>query len=138
MKSKYFKIHELVPKHIYKKYKKSAWKFIDDRLIQSIDTLKEHFKNGTMTINNYKWKGDRNWSGLRTSNSAWYSETSQHSFGRAVDCVFSDYNEEDIRQYIIENSDKFPYIKGIEMGISWLHIDIRNEDKLKLFYPKLK
>lgn len=133
MKSKHFKIHELVPKHIYKKYGKRAWKFIDEKLILTIDALKDKFPDGSMTINNYKWKGDRHWSGLRTPESSWYSETSMHSFGKAVDAVFSKYTTDEVRNYILNNPSEFPYIKGIELGVSWLHIDVRNEDKLVQF-----
>lgn len=133
MKSKYFKIFELVPLHIYKKYGDKAFMFLDDRLLKSIDTLKEIFNKGTITINNYYWGGDRNWSGLRTPESPYYSPTSQHSFGRAVDCIFSKYDVEEVRKFIIDNPDKFPYIKGIELGVSWLHIDVRNSDEVILF-----
>ena len=135
MRSKYFKIHELVPPHIYKRLGKKAWRLIDSRLVESIDQLKKDFPNGTMTINNYKWDGVRQWSGLRTTRSPDYSETSMHSLGSAIDAVFNAYDEEDVRQYIIANPKKYPHIKGIEMGISWLHIDTRNEDKLVKFYP---
>jgi len=133
MKSKYFKVHELVPKHLYEKYGEKAWKFIDNRLIAEIDKLKEHFNLGTATINNYYWNGDRHWSGLRTPESPYYSETSQHSFGRAVDMVFSDYTAEEVRNYIVNNSYEFPYIKGLELGVSWVHLDVRNEDHLITF-----
>lgn len=133
MKSRYFKIHELVPEHIYKSHGEKAWKLIDDRLIKSIDTLKEHFNLGTMTINNYFWNGDRYWSGLRTPESPYYSETSQHSFGRAADAIFSDYTAEEVRHYIIDNIHLFPHIKGLELGVSWLHVDVRNEDYLTRF-----
>ena len=74
MKSKYFKIFELVPLHIYKIYGEGAWKFIDPRLIEMIDLIKEHFNKGTMAINNYRWGGDRNWSGLRTPKSPYYRD----------------------------------------------------------------
>ena len=133
MKSKYFKIHELVPPHIYNKFKNKAWKFIDSRLIETIDTLKEIFNKGTMIINNYYWNGGRKWSGLRTPESPYYSETSQHSLGNAVDILFSDYKVEEVRRYILNNIDKFPYIKGMELDVSWLHIDTRNEDNLVTF-----
>jgi hypothetical protein len=133
MKSKHFEVHELVPKYLYRVYKDKAWKFIDSRLIETIDILKEHFNLGTMTINNYYWGGDREWSGLRTPKSDYYSETSQHSFGRAIDAVFSHYSASEVRNYIIDNPDKFPYIKGIELGVDWLHIDIRNEDYVIMF-----
>lgn len=133
MKSKYFKAHELVPSHIYAHYGDKSYRFIDSRLIETIDTIKEHFNLGTMTINNYAWNGDREWSGLRTPVSNWYSETSMHAHGKAIDAVFSDYSAEEVRNFIIENKNLFPHIKGIELGVSWLHIDTRNEDSLVLF-----
>jgi len=133
MNSKYFKAHELVPKHIYNKYGEKSFKFIHKDIIAVIDRLKEHFNLGTMTINNYAWGGDREWSGLRTINSPYYSETSQHSLGNAIDAVFSHYTAEEVRNYIIDNPHLFPEIKGIELCVSWLHIDVRNEDELVLF-----
>ena len=135
MKSKYFEIHELVPKHMYNMRGNNNWRFIDERLIATIDTLKEHFSSGTMTINNYKWGGDREWSGLRTSQSPDYSPTSMHSFGKAIDCIFSHYSAEEVRLYILSNKGFFPYIRGMEDTVSWLHVDVRNEDELKLFQP---
>jgi len=133
MKSKYFKIHELVPKAMYEKYGEKAWRYVDVRLIETIDKLKEHFNLGTMTINNYYWGGNREWSGIRTPDSPNYSYGSQHSFANAFDIVFSDYSAEEVRNYILENLDEFEYIKGMELQVSWLHIDVRNEDKIVLF-----
>ena len=135
MRSKYFDISELVPKHMYNMRGNKNWRFIDERLISTIDTLKEHFSSGTMTINNYKWGGDREWSGLRTSQSPDYSPTSMHSFGKAIDCIFSHYSAEEVRLYILSNKGFFPYIRGMEDTVSWLHVDVRNEDELKLFQP---
>ena len=137
MKCKNFAIHELIPPALYKKRGEKAWKLININLIKSLDALKENFPLGGITINDYHWGGKRLWSGIRTSDSSYYSNSSLHSYGMAVDCIFSyeGYNVEEIRQFIIANPDKFPYIKGIEMGISWLHIDVRNTDKLELFYP---
>ena len=133
MKSKYFKIHELVPKKMYDRYGQKAWRYVDVRLIESIDKLKEHFNLGTMTINNYFWGGDREWSGIRTPESPYYSYGSQHSYANAFDIVFSDYSAEEVRNYIIDNQHEFPHIKGLELGVSWVHLDVRNEDVLVLF-----
>jgi|SaaInlLV_10m_DNA_3_1039740.scaffolds.fasta_scaffold07809_2 hypothetical protein len=127
MKSKTFKIFELVPVHLYQiVHEDSLWDMMDDKLIESIDLLKEKFPNGTMVINNYQWGGERGWSGLRTKDSKYYSEGSQHSIGKAVDCIFSEYTTEEIRNYILYHQDEFPYIGGIEIGVSWLHLDVRD------------
>jgi len=133
MKSKYFKVHELVPKKMYEKYGEKSWRYVDVRLIETIDRLKEHFNLGTMTINNYFWNGDREWSGIRTPDSPNYSYGSQHSFANAFDIVFSHYTAEEVRNYILDNLHEFEYIKGMELAVSWLHIDVRNEDEIVLF-----
>ena len=133
IKSKYFKIHELVPKKMYTRYGEDAWRYVDIRLIESIDLLKEKFSKGTMTINNYYWGGSRSWSGIRTPESKYYNYGSQHSFANAFDIVFSEYQVEEIRHYIMANRELFPHVNGLELGVSWLHIDIRNSDKLITF-----
>ena len=128
MKSKLFRIQEVVPEHIYNLRGEKAWELIDDRLIQTMDTLKTIFPEGSMTINNWLWGGNRNWSGLRTPDSPDYSETSQHSSGRAFDCVFSDYDEATVRKFIIDNPQMFIHVTGIEDfdGMTWVHVDVRN------------
>ena len=133
MISKYFKAHELVPPNIYINFGESSFKFMNKELIMTIDMIKEKFNKGTMTINDYKWKGDRQFSGLRTTDSPDYSHTSQHSLGNAIDCIFSDYTAEEVRTYILANLNEFPYIKGIELDVSWLHIDCRNTLTLEKF-----
>jgi len=134
-RSKHFKIQELVPKELYQLVKEDTlWGLIDERLIDTIDALKEKFPQGTMTINNWLWGEDRNQSGLRTKNSKYYSPTSQHSIGKAIDCVFSEYETDSVRQYIINNPDEFPHIKGIELDVSWLHVDVRSRDEVLLFH----
>ena len=132
MKSKYFKVHEIVPKVLYNKYGEKAWRYVDIRLIETIDKLKEHFSEGSMTINNYKWNGAREWSGIRTSDSPYYSVGSQHSYANALDIVFSEYTAKEVRDYILNNLDEFPHIKGLEVA-TWLHIDVRNEDNIVIF-----
>ena len=133
MISNSFKIHELVPKHIYEAYGEKAWRFISPQLILSIDMLKTRFPKGTMTINNYMWDGLREWSGLRTPTSPYYSETSMHSFGKAVDCIFSHYMVGEVRDYIIDNPTLFPHVIGLEMNVGWVHLDCRNEEVLRKF-----
>ena len=126
MVSKYFKIHELVPKKMFEKYGESAWRYVDRGMIQDIDHLKEVFPKGTMTINSYHWNGDREWSGIRTPESPYYSYGSQHSYANAFDAVFSDYEAEVVRMYILNNQDEFVWITRLEYGVSWIHADGAN------------
>jgi len=136
MKSTKFKIYELVPVELYNSVHEDVlWGMIDPALLETIDAIKTKFPEGSAVINSYKWGGDRGWSGLRTKNSTYYSHTSQHSLGKAADIVFSVYDVEEVRQYILNNPEEFPHIGGIELGVSWLHVDTRPRvnGKIKTF-----
>tara|TARA_R110000772_G_scaffold184459_4_gene295477 strand:+ start:3457 stop:3888 length:432 start_codon:yes stop_codon:yes gene_type:complete len=138
-KCKHFCIEELVPPEVFEARGEKAWELLDDRLLYAIDALRNEF--GPATINNYKWGGDRTQSGLRTAGSAYFSPYSQHTFGRAADMLFKSTDVNDIRDWLKsdEGLDVEPTnaewleIKGIEDGVSWLHIDTRNFDGLKVF-----
>ncbi|MDX2346777.1 MAG: hypothetical protein QNK11_07905 [Legionella sp.] len=130
-----FAIHELVPPHAFHKRGEKAWELLDERLLITLDRLRGRY--GQMTVNNYYWGKDREWSGLRTSDSPYYSAFSQHSFGRAADCLFSEKSVEEVRQDILANpqDDDFKLIGSLELGVSWLHFDVRNCDRIKTYYP---
>ena len=93
------------------------------------------FPEGTIIINNWLWDGDREWSGLRTPKSSYYSTYSQHTYGRAFDLVFSDYTAEEVREYILANQILFPHINRLEDDVSWLHFDLANtgEEEIQTF-----
>jgi hypothetical protein len=133
-KCEHFVIEELVPPQVFKDRGEKAWQLLDDRMLITLDRLRE--KYGSMTVNNWKWGGDREWSGLRTSDSPYYSKYSQHSFGRAADVIFKHITAEEVRQAILENPDDptFELINSFEEGVSWLHFDVRNCDRV-LTYP---
>lgn len=133
MRSKYFKIQELVGKDIYDRRGEKAWELLNPNLITLVDRVKKAFPQGTMTINNWLWKGDRSESGLRTGDSDYYSPTSQHSLGNAIDCVFSYYSTDIVRDYIRSNLKEFPELRGVEVDVSWLHVDVRNREDLLVF-----
>ena len=133
MKSKSFKIQELVPLSIVGLFHEDVlWNMIDDKLIKSIDKVKEVFPKGSIIVNNYLWSGDRNQSGIRTKNSKYYSEGSMHSVGKAVDMIFTAYTVDEVREYILANQQEFPLIGGLELA-SWLHVDVRSRRKGKIF-----
>jgi len=134
-KCKHFIIQELVDPATYRMRGDKAWELLDNRLLITLDKLRNRY--GRMTINNWKWGSDRKWSGLRTKESPYYSAYSQHTFGRAADCLFADYTAEQVRQDILNDKDHddFKYINSLELGVSWLHFDIRNTDRIKAFKP---
>ena len=134
-KCTHFAIHELVPPHVFAARGEKAWELLDQRLLITLDQLRKRY--GSMTVNNYYWNKNREWSGLRTSDSPFYSRFSQHSFGRAADCLFKDTTVEQVRQDILGSpgDPTFKLIGSVELGVSWLHFDVRNCDRIKTYYP---
>ena len=138
IKAKHFKIHELIPPLTYTRFGNTkGWMLLDPKLIMLIDAMRERY--GSATCNNYKYGGNRNWSGLRTSDSPYYSAYSQHSFGRAADLLFNGMTAEEVRQDIIAKPDDFLEISpsiSMETGVSWCHVDVRNgKPGVNLFKP---
>lgn len=99
----------------------------------TIDALRE--KYGSITINDWSYGGTNESRGLRTPESKYYSPYSQHSFGRAMDLIFKYTTAEQVRQDILANPNDpaFIYITSFEEGTSWLHIDVRNVERVLTF-----
>ena len=138
MKSKYFKIQELVSKQTYEKYGEKSWMFLDERLILTLDALREYF-NAPITVNNWLWGGNLQQRGLRTNCDEIVKNktlkgslyVSQHCLGKAVDFNVKNHTVKDVYKVILENPKAFPYIKRIEninKTPTWVHIDIANTE----------
>ena len=98
---RHFKVEELVDETTFKKFGNKSFRLLDPRILVSIDRMRKHF-NKPIIVNNWKWSKScqhnyRQWSGLRTSNSPWYSMYSQHTFGRAIDCIIDGISAEEVR-----------------------------------------
>ena len=114
-------LDEYIPKELYLKTSPSILiSLLDSRMIACDQKLRDAF--GSVTINNWWTGGNRNWSGLRTPDCPNYSPTSQHSFGRASDKIFSAPADE-VRQYIKNNWRELG-ITRIEDNVSWVHSDV--------------
>lgn len=133
-KCRHFKIEELVPIAIARDYKAKAWMFLDDKALRTLDMLRSHF--GKIIVNDYVWEGHNQFRGLRPANCLIGATMSQHRFGRAFDCIFKEANIDNVRAYILDNPNEFPYINALEMDVSWLHFDTRNCERIMKFYPK--
>ena len=140
---KHFKAAELVPTTLYKKYASRGDEWIlrilfDERLLRIIDIIRSEY--GPMTINDWSWGGKNQWRGYRTGTVSIGATLSQHRFGRAVDMIPKNITADEIREDIIDDQmgQAYQHIGGLEMNISWLHIDTRGRDsknKINLFYP---
>lgn len=125
----HFCVQEFVPSAVYSRFGERAIEQMDRRIVISIEQLRGNLiaagYDNPITINNWVWGGPRQYSGLRTPQSADYSNTSQHSRGRAIDGV-SKTPIEVIHKHILENLHLYPHIRFIEIDIGWLHIDCRD------------
>jgi len=118
-------LDEYVPVVLYERYPENVLKgFIDERLVLSDQKLRDRY--GRVTINNWFVGGNRNHSGIRTPDSKYYSSGSQHSWGRASDKIFDDVYAEEVQNDIQKNELwKMLGIFGLEIGVSWVHTDVR-------------
>ena len=132
-KCRYFEIQELVPIEVYRNRGERAWQLLQTVALIALDKLRDRY--GPITVNNWYWHGPREWSGLRTTDSPYYSPYSQHTFGRAFDCIFERVTAEEVRRGILDNpnDNAFASITAIELGVSWLHFDTRNVERIYTF-----
>lgn len=129
----YFLIRELVAPGMFEKMGERCWELFDERALISLDAIRHRF--GPTIVNNWHSGGDRKWSGFRTPDSPYYSPTSQHSFGRAFDCIFLDTKPWNVIDTIMKNPDDFEFITAVENVEGWLHFDVRNCKRIKFFTP---
>lgn len=132
-----FWLDEYIPKHLYEQFWQRSHILIgllDRRLVMADQLLRDEF--GPVTINNWWYGGNRNWSGIRTIESPYYSQTSQHSWGRASDKIFKEVSADEVRTYIKGLYEELG-ITCIEEGVSWVHSDVRwtRSSELLLVYP---
>lgn len=129
---RHFVIQELVPPQVYADRGEKAWELLDERALRTLDALRDEF--GSCTVNNWHIGGSRKWSGLRTASCGVGTEYSQHRFGRAFDCIFSDISAQAVRSIVLRTrKEMFPYISGMELNVTWFHFDCRNHTPLKTF-----
>lgn len=135
-KSKYFKLYELLPKELYKN-EEEGWSFIDERLLITIDKIRE-LLGVPLTCNNWYWGGKRNYSCVRTKNSAEYRYGSYHSLRddrkvMAIDVISTKMTAQEMRDKIKENAKSLPYPIRLEKGCSWLHCDVFAKKGYKVY-----
>lgn len=125
-KPEFFITQEFVSKYFYELKGEKALRYIDIRMLITADQLRRTF--GKTTINNWAFGGERQYSGLRRPHDPHYKIGSDHSWGRALDCIFEDYTAEEVRSYIEKHPEKFPYVTFVEEGknITWLHVGCPN------------
>lgn len=155
MRCKYFKIKELVSPGAYQFYvekfgkiqgESKLWAMLDERLLETLDSIREHF-NREIIVNssalNLRYRG------LRLNKDEMIEEKdeycgSAHCLGKAIDFHVKGLSTIDVYCEILNNRSKFHYIRRIENikftkkkgRIGWIHIDVLNiDEKFKVFNP---
>jgi len=135
-----FLLEEYVSKEVFEEYGHRAVRFISTALIEAdtqlVIDLEAHFKRPiSCTINNWKWGGQRNNSGLRMPGTTYYSKWSLHSMGSASDkqFKFKDGEKEVLRTrevygFIKQNETRYynmgiRRMENIKDATSWIHWD---------------
>jgi hypothetical protein len=132
----HFGIKELVSRAVYADRGEKAWSLLDERALKTLDQLREKF--GPVTVNDWSWGGANEYRGYREPSCGIGAQYSQHRFGRGFDCSFRNVSADQVRDYILSNPEEFLFITSIEMNVSWLHFDVRNNtDAILKFYPKV-
>ena len=132
MKAKFFMIEELVPKNIVEKYGEKAWWFVDEKVISFLDSLRSNLGR-SIVVNNYLWGGKNQYRGFRDIKCKIGAKNSIHRLGKAADFNVKGITSENVRKYILDNIELYPEVRGIELGVSWVHVDFRNSDRLIKF-----
>ncbi|MEM5810156.1 MAG: D-Ala-D-Ala carboxypeptidase family metallohydrolase [Candidatus Aenigmatarchaeota archaeon] len=136
LKSKYFKIEELVDKATFEKFGENAWWMISEKAIIMLDNFRE-FIGRPVIVNNWKTGGQYQYSGFRPRNCETGAEYSQHRFGRAFDIKITGMTSQEIYKKILENKEhpllkNITAIEDISLTPTWVHIDCRNCDRIMI------
>jgi len=140
--SEHFISEEFLPKEIHnyclKKGINPQW-YINENAVKFLEWLKTQVNDAPITINNWKYKGSRNWSGLRTwlfkwgGNffETWANSLSQHRFKDAYDIQVEGFSPYQIVDIIKKNWDyiskefHLTTVENPDHTPTWTHIDWR-------------
>lgn len=89
-----------------------------------------------LTCNNWEEGGSRNNCGFRDLKCTIGAPRSAHKEGMAVDLISNKMDAEEMRDKILENQEKLSYPVRIEDGVTWLHVDVRNNTDKKVYLFK--
>lgn len=139
--SQNFDLAEFIDQETYKKWGEKSIYFIDRRIVDIAQFIRERFKLG-VTINNWNRGGNLSFRGFRPPACTVGATLSQHRFGRALDCNVEGIFPRDVAKDIINNFDIYKKI-GITtiedpaFTETWTHIDCRQtgSDELLIVKP---
>jgi hypothetical protein len=131
--SVHFILQEFVPKVIFDKWGEKSIQFIDFRIVEFAELLRQNMAR-SLIINNWHKGGTYQESGLRTFTTKTGASMSQHKFGRAIDVKLLDdvgnihkNSGAILRTHVFENWELYKHlITTTEADTdTWAHFDCR-------------
>lgn len=144
--SHFFGIKELVCPHVYEHFGDEAWNFLDERLLNTLYTIRLYLDK-PIIVNNWAKGGSYSQRGLRCNVCPLVKEKTSlekvyvtaHLQGKAIDFHVPGLTSDEVRDFIVGIQRQLPYPIRIERGTQgWVHIDMRASefyDKINFFTP---
>lgn len=121
-----FDLHEFIHPDIFVRIGERSADFLHPMLPVTCQEIKDMLDD-TVTINNWKWGGKFESSGLRLPHGGVGAALSAHRFGTAADLKFKTRTPIEVQEMILDNHERFPYItrmENAEITKTWLHIEV--------------
>jgi hypothetical protein len=131
---KHFIIKELIPPETYAAEGDASLLHIDERILVTLDQVRD-FYGVAVTVNNWHRSGNFKYRGYRPSTCEVGATHSMHRLGQAVDFDVHGRRADQVRAELRQNYQRFPFIRRMEDGVSWVHIDLKEtgENGIQLF-----
>lgn len=141
---KYFGIKELVCPHVYELWGESAWQFLDKRLLENLDWVRENLGK-PIVVNNWAQGGQYSQRGLRCCACVLVREKaflekpylSDHVLARGVDFNVVGMTAQEVRDWLECHKEELPHNVRIEKDVNWVHLGIAyfgQTEKISYFY----
>lgn len=131
-----FKPYELVSRNLYRLLGDQSYFLFDWEILITADQIRIYVDTPAY-INTWYWNGKHEQRGFRRFDCPIGAKNSMHKEGKAIDMTFRDIPAQKIREEIIKNRKKFPFITRIEDKVDWLHFDNKytGQEDIVLFNP---
>lgn len=142
-KPRHFILEELVCKDIFTKFGQIAWQFFDDKMLMTLDLLRDQL--GPIYANNWDTGGEFDERGFRCIQCSLVKKAikdkrlyvSPHMTGQGVDFDVQGMSAGQVRIWILSNQIKLGFPIRLEKNVTWVHLDTRDAgSKVTLINPK--
>jgi hypothetical protein len=148
----YFALKELVCPDVFNFYGETAWQFFDDRLLNTLDLVRDKLNKPIFVNNWYMHDAERLKAGLplfderglrclkcslvqgHIIDGTMYC--SPHLRGVAADFDVEGMNASEVRLWLAKNEAILPWPVRLEANVDWVHLDTVDVGKEKVFLFK--